>query len=136
MGLDKDLVDDFQAISIILALTTVWFGLQYQTILSSLSRPIPDGPSAKSDYIARLWQDFWYRACPMVLISSFAAYLLMPAAIKICKSGGIAFWDFDFIRTAWMFVLVMLLVVFGWSIIQFGRFLHRIGYARYGARTH
>jgi hypothetical protein len=42
-NLDQRLVDDFQAVAIILAMATVFFGIQYQKALDTLSKTPVDG---------------------------------------------------------------------------------------------
>lgn len=131
---DRQLVDDFQAVAIILALATVFFGIQYQKVLDILAERIPAGPDARKKLIERLWGAL-YRVVPIAAISGASGYLFLPAAIRILRSGRLEFWNFDFIRTAWMLVLALLTLTFVWAGVQFCRVAARINEARTGDRT-
>ncbi len=115
------MVDDFQAISVILALATVLFGLQYQKILDALRTPVPTGPVARADMVREIKDTMLYRAAPVTAISGVSAYLLLPRAIDVIRTDHFAFWRFNFIETAWLCVCCLLFLVFAWSLTQLVR---------------
>ncbi|HTV73225.1 MAG TPA: hypothetical protein VME66_05950 [Candidatus Acidoferrales bacterium] len=130
--LDRQLIDNFQAVAITLALATVFFGIQYQKVLDVLSEQIPAGSDARSRLIGRLRASLIYRVVPIGAIGGASAYLFLPAAATIVRSGRLEFWSFDFIRTAWMLVLALLALTFVWAWVQFFRIAARIRKARPG----
>ena len=127
---DKQLVDDFQAVAIILALATVFFGIQYQKVLDVLSESIQAGPDARNRLVGRLWNTMIYRVIPIGAMSGASMYLFLPSALAIVLSGRFEVWSFDFIRTAWLFVFVLLVLTFLWACVQFCRLLARMNEAR------
>jgi hypothetical protein len=112
-------VDDFQAIAIILALATVFFGTQYDSILEAraVDKP-PAGYDAIDRYHRRLNLTIYFKAAPLAAITCLSSYLLFPEALWILKADRFSILDFDFISTAWIFVEALLLAAFAWSLTQ------------------
>jgi hypothetical protein len=122
-GLDHRLVDDFQAVAIIFAIATVFFGIQYQKVLDTVAKRPVGGPVAKAAMVTELLQTLGYRVLPIAALSAFSAYLFLPNAIAIVRDGPFAVWRFDFLRTAWMLILTMLFITFVWAVVQIVRIL-------------
>jgi hypothetical protein len=116
--LNHDLIDDFQAVSVILALATVFFGIQYQKVLDVLDEPVPAGPVAREALRRRVLLTLYYRAMPIAVTSGASAYLFIPNAVLIIAEGHPDLWHFDFIRTAWLLIFALLALSFGWAFVQ------------------
>jgi hypothetical protein len=118
VNFDKELLDNFQAISTLLALAVVLFGLQYQKILDAVRTSIPEGPLARAG-VRRVFLDtLWYGTLPVALVSGGATYLLLPATTYIILNCHLSLWTFDFLRSAWFLVFLLLAAVFIWSVLQ------------------
>lgn len=117
--LHKELVDDFQAISIILALATVFFGTQYAAILSARGRTQPiAGDEAIRLYRQDLSSTIVLKALPLFVVTALSFYLLLPKSWLIVTSSRIQLFDFDFIATAWVFTSALLLAACLWAGTQ------------------
>lgn len=117
-ALDRELIDDFQAVAVILAVATVFFGIQYQKVLDVLDERLPAGPVAREELRRKIFLTICYRVIPIAATSGASAYLFIPNTLLIVREGHFAFWNFDFIRTAWLFVFALFALVFGWACVQ------------------
>jgi hypothetical protein len=123
--LNHDLIDDFQAVAVILALATVFFGIQYQKVLDVLDEPIPAGPAAREALRRKILLTVYYRVIPIAVTSGASAYLFIPNATLIVTKGQLDMWHFDFIRTAWLLIFALLALSFGWACFQIYKLSHK-----------
>jgi hypothetical protein len=128
--LDQQLIDNFQAAAVILALAAVFFGIQYQMILDAADMKIPQGPEAKKATAKRLTTALWYRIVPVGFASGTSSFLFLPSVFEIVRTSRFSPLSFDFIRTAWLVTFAFLLVTLLWICLQAVRIIKLIINAR------
>jgi hypothetical protein len=116
--LDHRLIDNFQAAAVILAVATVFFGIQYQAILDASAKAVPEGPAARKHAAAVLKAVLLYRLLPLWAASGASSFLFFPSVLEIAHTSQFSLLDFDFIRTAWVLTCAFLLAAFIWTCIQ------------------
>ena len=80
---DKALVDNFQAIAVLLAIAPVVFGVKYPRILEARDKPAPPpGPVAQSKARRELWRAILYDTLPVALASGHGPLWQPPLALR------------------------------------------------------
>lgn len=115
-ALSSKLADTFDAISILLVFVTVLFGLRYPQIQAQLNVPSPAGPVAKRNLIEQLWTSLLVNCFPLLVVNGAVAYLTAPLMYAILKTSDIHFLDFDFLRSAFFVIALLLYWFFGWAL--------------------
>jgi hypothetical protein len=110
MPIDTEIEKYFQAISLILVFVTIFFSLVYSKIEKNRNNDIPPLNQIKERQKQKdlLAKDLAIYCFPLVLLNGFSFYLMSPLAIKIVSISKFMVWDFDFMRTA--YILITLLI--------------------------
>lgn len=124
--LNEQIQTAFEAISLILVFVTVLFGLRYPQIQSDIESSIPEGPKAKQRHRKTLWQSFMVNGVPLLLINGVASYLFLPLFVRVLRESRLNLWDFDFIRTSFVLIALLVFFFFLWSGYLAIRLLARI----------
>ena len=124
--LNEQIQTAFEAISLILVFVTVLFGLRYPQIQSDIQSSIPEGPKAKQRYRKTLWQSLMVNGVPLLLINGVASYLFLPLFVRVLRESRLNLWNFDFTRTSFVLIALLVFVFFLWSGYLTIRLLTRI----------
>jgi hypothetical protein len=117
----------FQATQLILVFLTVLFSLGYPKIQKLLHREKPNGKTAKKDLVIELVETFHHNM-PLLLISMSMFWLFFPLFWKVVLNSRLEIWNFDFARTSFIFISLMIFFFSGWSIILMIKIVNRIKY--------
>jgi hypothetical protein len=111
-------LDSLQALTIFVAFVTVLFGLRYPAIAAALAKPLSgsDRPIARENEKKELRRLFWSQCAPLTLLSGAPAYLFLPLSVRIVRESSFSLWDFDTLKTGFVFLTGYLAVFFGWSL--------------------
>jgi hypothetical protein len=114
-GLNDEIQAVFEAISLILVFVTVLFGLRYPQIQRDIRAEIPSGDRAKGRHREKLWQSLLVNCIPLLLINGAASYLFLPLFARVLQESHLELWNFDFSRTSFVFIALVVFVFFLWS---------------------
>lgn len=116
LDLDKQILDAFQASSIILVFVTILFSIRYPKIIEEINKEeIPTGDLAKKREKKRLIQVFMLNCFPLVFILIWCSYLFIPMFITVINNTKINLFHFGFLPTAFVFVVFWVWFLFIWS---------------------
>ena len=113
--LDEEIRAAFEATSLILVFVTVLFGLRYPQIQRDIRAEIPVGDKAKGRHREKLWQSLLVNCIPLLLINGAASYLFLPLFARVLQESHLELWNFDFSRTSFVFIALVVFVFFLWS---------------------
>lgn len=113
--LDQEIQTAFQATSLILVFVTVLFGLRYPQIRDDIEEEIPAGQDARKRLRKKLCKSFLVNCGPLLLMNGAASYLFSPLFIRVLRRSRFQVWGFDFLRTSFLFIVVLVFIFFLWS---------------------
>jgi hypothetical protein len=113
--LNEEIRAAFEATSLILVFVTILFDLRYPKIQRDIRVEIPSGDKAKGRHREKLWQSLLVNCAPLLLINGAASYLFLPLFIRVLQESHLELWDFDFSRTSFVFITLVVFVFFLWS---------------------
>lgn len=118
MDFRQELLDVFQATSLLIVFITVLFGLKYQVIIEDIKKEIPNGESAKKREKNRLTKSFFMNILTQIILLGSTSYIFLPIAVRIMVASEfrINFWNFDFLQTAYVMISIWLWVFFVWIL--------------------
>lgn len=118
MDLRQQLLDIFQATSLLIVFVTVLFGLRYQVIIADLNSNVPNGESARKREKSRLIKSLFMNIVFQIILLGSTAYMFLPMAVRIIMASGfrIYLWNFDFLQTAYVLISVWLWAFFSWIL--------------------
>lgn len=134
--LNQEINTAFQATSLLLVFVTVLFGLRYPKILDNIKEEIPAGPDAKKKHKERLRRSLLSDCGPILIISGVISYLFLPLFVKVCSESHFELWDFDFARTSFFIIALLVFIVFLWSVSLIVRLVIRIYRVDHPRKTH
>lgn len=127
MDLRQNLLDVFQATSVILVFVTVHFGVRYPIIVKDLDdTEFITGNNARDRARKRLWQSFRVNSLPQIILLGINSYMFLPLAIKIITVSEFKAWDFDYLLTAYIVMTFWSWFFFIWSFILGMKLLFKI----------
>jgi len=105
-------------LSLFIVFSFVIFDLRYSQIASDLDRELPNKGLKKEIEIAerRFNQAIWIKTFPLALVFGLLIYLLLPSVVSIMKASTFSIWDFDPIRTFFIFIFGFVVAFFIWSL--------------------
>lgn len=125
-NLSLDIQEAFDVISLILVFVTILFDLRYPRIQSDLRKEIPDGEKARQQLRRELRQNLLTNCVPLLMINGIASYLFLPLLVRILSESHLDLWGFDFARTAFVLVAVLVTIFFLWSVYLAYRVVRRM----------
>ena len=114
--LNQDIQIAFQATQLILVFVIVLFALRYPQIQHEIQKDIPSGPKAQIRLRKKLQQSLLEKCVPLLLINGFLVYLFSPLFVRVILESDFELWNFDFARTSFVFIALLIFLFFGWSI--------------------
>ena len=120
--------DSFDVISLILVFAFVLFELRYPQIIRELEKEIPpkDRKIERDEQKGKLIRVLVISNAPLIVIYGFLFYLFLPLSVKVISESGISLWQFDFVRTAFVFIVVWIIIFWIWSIALAVKVVKRI----------
>lgn len=115
-----------ELISLILVFTTVLFDVRYPQIRKDIGMDIPEGTIARKRYKHVLVSSLLLKSIPLFLINGVAFYLMLPSVVEILHTSYFSLWDFDFTRSAFLFVALFEFLFAAWSFYLSMKLLIRI----------
>lgn len=115
----KLIIDSFSAISVMLVFVVMLFSLRYPIIIKDMDMEIPEIEKTKKRERERkrLKHSLVVNCVPQIAAFGIIAYLFLPLTINIINNTRLCIWNFDFIITVFMFVVVSIWFFFIWSFI-------------------
>jgi hypothetical protein len=112
------LKDSFGAISLILVFVFVWFDLRYPQIVAAIRADAPDPVQARArqNFRRMLMSGLLQKCVPLIVVNGVLVYLLLPLLVAVLRSSTLRLWNFDFIRTAFLFIFLFVAGFFAWSV--------------------
>lgn len=125
-SLTQEIQTAFQAISLILVLVTVFFGLRYGRIRDNLAEQMPAGPEARKQLRRRLVASLLTNCTPLLLINGTASYLFAPLFVRVLMESHVELWDFSFTYTSFVFIALLVFAFCVWAGYLAVQLLRRI----------
>lgn len=119
MIIRQEILDAFQATSLILVFITVFFNIKYPLIVKNINIEIPEGKLAKKRAKKQILNNLLINNLPTMLLNGGSFYLFLPLTIKILKSSNFSLFHFDILPTAFIFIVLWIGLFFVWSFILF-----------------
>lgn len=106
------------AISVVLILVTVVFGLKYPLIARDLraQEPLREQTKARQRFRAHLWVSVLTNGVPLLLLVGGSAYVLSPLTWAIVTHCRFRPWGFDVVITAFVLINGALWALFAWAL--------------------
>ncbi len=119
-GLTSQIKDSFEIISLILVFLFVLFDLKYPKIqeVLQLEKPPPVRIQDLRHFQKKHRQVIWRDVFPLFLGYFFLVYLFLPLFISVLSQTHLVFWHFDFLITAFIVVVLILICFLGWITIM------------------
>lgn len=115
--LRQDILDAFQAVSLIIVFVTVMFGIRYPTIIENLKMEIPSPPLARRRTKLKVLHSLLINCVLQLLLIGGSLYLCLPLTIRIIKEYSFKLWNFEFLPTSFILVFVWISFIFCWCLI-------------------
>ena len=117
IDLGKELESAFNAISVLLAFVTVFFGMKYPHIIKILEDDLPMGKPKELKIVRKRLKTFMiFQWLPVIVLTLTSWYILMPLFLKVVAKTSFHPVDFEFLSTALVFVWLLFLSLFVGSI--------------------
>lgn len=129
----NDLIDQsFNTIGLILVFVFVLFDVKHPKIRDLLAKfpPPPERPQEFAGYLAELRASLFFDALPLVIVNGALLYLFLPLSVNTLAVYRFSAWNFDFIQTAFLFVIVFLASLFLWACWLFAKIIIHLRKAR------
>lgn len=126
-GITSQIKDSFEIISLILVFLFVLFDLKYPKIqeVLSLEKPPPARLHDIKQFKKKHHQAIWRDAVPLFLGYLILVYLFLPLLFNIVSKTRLNLLHFDFIITAFVFVVLILIGFLLWVIVMLVRLIKR-----------
>ncbi|MFA9397400.1 MAG: hypothetical protein ACERKV_03925 [Clostridiaceae bacterium] len=116
-NLDLLLNNSMTAISLLLIFVTTLFSIKYEKIKEYTVEDIKvDKPKEKNRQKEKFKKALIFEWSPVIFLNLICVYLLLPSVIEIIKNSHFSFFNFDFIRTAFVLIWIMLILFSIFSI--------------------
>lgn len=127
-NLNQLIKDSFDVISLILVFAFVLFDLKYPLIIKETDQEIPPKERIIERYKhkKKLIMTLMTSNISLVIIFGMLFYLFLPLSIKVVSESDVSLWQFDFIRTAFVFIVGWILIFWIWSFVLAVKMLLRI----------
>ncbi len=115
--LTLQLKESFSIISLILVFALLLFDIRYPQVHKELEKNVPDKNliSDRKFFRKKLW-DSLLKIFVLILIYGMLIYLFLPLLVSVLQNSKIEFWNFEFIRTAFIIVFCLIAGFFLWSL--------------------
>jgi len=127
MAINNTILNAFQSISLLLVFITIFFNIKYDVIKNDINANVPNGSTAREKLINRINKNFKKNCIPLLLFSGVSFYILFPLTVRIIKNSKFAIWNFNILRTSFIFISIWVGVLFVWSILLSYRIKQKIG---------
>lgn len=125
--LNSILNDSFDAISILLVFVTVLFGIRYPEIKTVLDEPLETGkPKALERQKKNIKSVLLIKWIPVLAMNFIVVYSMTPLAFNTISQSSISFFNFDFIRTTFVFIWYFNIAFFLISILLSVKLIQKI----------
>ena len=120
--------DSFNVISLLLVFVFVLFDIRYPQIIKELEKDIPDKDLEleRKNHRKKLMNRLLYQNLPLIIVNGILLYLFLPLLITVLLNSRFQIWHFDFVRTAFVIVIMLIAAFFFWSIYLAYLLLKRI----------
>jgi hypothetical protein len=112
---DKPFVDGFTALAVIVAIVTVIFTLGLPAVMACLAEDVPKGDANKKAYRGRLMRMLFF-VLALAVLSWALAIMTAPGSMQILQALDLNPQHYDFIRSAWVVMDVVMAAVGVWTI--------------------
>lgn len=119
MDLRQEILDGFQAASLLLVFVVMLFTLRYPTIITAIEKELPDvAKVAERQRVAReLRGVLWAQCVPPAVVSFAAVCLMTPLAIRAVTASAFWSWTSGFLEKTYVFITILNWAVFVWTVI-------------------
>ena len=126
--LSLSIKDSFSIMSLLLVFAFVLFDIRYPEIVRELEKRIPDKSLKleREQHRKKLWECFIYKNLLLIVLNAVLLYLFLPLLLRVLSNSVFRIWNFDFVRTAFVFVIVLIGMFLSWSILLAYFLLRRI----------
>ena len=125
--MDEQILNAIQATSVILVFVTLFFSMKYPEIMKSINKNHPvAGEVAMKNAKDELKSSFFVNCLPQIVVNTIFGYLFLPISIKVIQNSVFKIWNFDFLPTAFIFIVVWIWVLLIWNIYISIKLLQKI----------
>ncbi len=130
--LSNSIKNSFDVISLILVFAFVLFDIRYPQITHNLDVDIPPKirEIEREKYRTKLKQSLYWHIFPLILIYSILFYIQLPLFVRVISESNLQLWNFDFLRSAFFAIIVLIFIFLVWSVYLGIRLLYRISQSK------
>lgn len=121
----SDLLSSISVLLVFLTILIAFISTELNAVLDTI-KPEKTRPKERNKFIKHLRQVLLLKSLPVTLIFLIVSYTLLPKTIEIFKTSEFAFWDFDSLRTIFLFIELGLIGFTFYSIIQTIRLIMKL----------
>jgi hypothetical protein len=119
MDLRQEILDGFQAASLLLVFVVMLFTLRYPTIISALNRELPNrAKPAERQSVRQEYRSILVIQClPLLVTSGIVTYLMVPLAARTVVATDLRLWKSGFLEQGYVLVTAWNAVFFVWAVV-------------------
>lgn len=122
----SDIENILQATSLILVFISIFFTMFFPQIQKDINIKVPKKEIAREDHRKYLLRSIAVKCIPLLLITGTASWLFSSLFFQAIDGTHIELWNFDFTRSAVVFIATMIFLFFGWSVLLTIQIAYRI----------
>jgi hypothetical protein len=110
--------DSFDVITLFLVFVLVLFDIRYPQIQKELNKKIPDKILTSERMFLRkeLISCLLQKSLPLIILYGILLYLFIPLFFQVISTSKFQIWNFDILPTAFIFIILLIAIFWGWSI--------------------
>lgn len=117
-ALTAQIKDSFEVISLILVFVFVLFDIRYPQITRLLQKDAPpvERKIERGQFKKELKEGLIRYGLPLVGSNAVMLVLFLPLLTQVLQNSRLEWWNFDFVRTAFVVVYALIVFFFAWSL--------------------
>jgi hypothetical protein len=119
MDLRQEILDGFQAASLLLVFVVMLFTVRYPTIISALNRELPNrAKPAERQSVRQEYRSILVIQClPLLVTSGIVTYLMVLLAARTVVASDFRLWTSGFLEQGYVLVTAWNAVFFVWAVV-------------------
>lgn len=116
MGITEEITFSFQAAQVLLVFVIFLFTIVFTEIQKTINKNIPKRTKDHKNYLKDLKTVERPKSILLIVLLAAVSYLFSPLFFRVISDSTIKVWDFDFLRTSFVLITILIFSVFIWSI--------------------
>lgn len=126
MGISEEITFSFQAAQVLLVFVIFLFTIVFTEIQKTINKNIPKRTKDHKNYLKDLKTVAKPKSILLIVLLATVSYLFSPLFFRVISDSKFKIWDFDFLRTSFVLITILIFSVFIWSIILYVQLNKRI----------